>query len=149
MLFLAIFSLPNVGKRSFRCFSVFPTLGNAVFAVFWSSQCWETRFSLFFSLPNVGKRSFCGFLTFHPGGNVVFAVFSFPPPEGNAVFAVFDQSKLSVLSVRFSHLKFYDWANEKILNNGHGKSQLPIIPVCTGNTIIYTFRARPIPLSIA
>ena len=33
-------------------------LGNAVFAVFQSSQCWEMQFSLFFSLPNIGKRDF-------------------------------------------------------------------------------------------
>lgn len=56
--FLAILSLPNVGKCSFRCFLVFPTLGNAVFAVFQSSQYWETRFLAFEGFPNVGKRSF-------------------------------------------------------------------------------------------
>ena len=33
-------------------------LGNAVFAVFQSSQWWEMQFSLFFSLPNIGKRDF-------------------------------------------------------------------------------------------
>ena len=50
-------------------------LGNAVFAVFWFSQCWETQFSLFFSLPNVGKRSFRCFLVFPMLGNAVFSVF--------------------------------------------------------------------------
>ena len=34
MQFLLFFSLPNVGKRSFRCFLVFPMLGKAIFAVF-------------------------------------------------------------------------------------------------------------------
>ena len=58
MQFLAIFSFPNVGKRSFRCFSVFPTLGNAVFAVFWSSQYWETQFLAFSWFPNIGKTVF-------------------------------------------------------------------------------------------
>ena len=52
-------------------------LGNVVFAVFWFSQCWEMRFSLFFSLPNVGKRSFRCFLVFPMLGNAVFSVFCF------------------------------------------------------------------------
>ena len=42
--FLAIFSFPNVGKRSFRCFLVFPILGNTVFSVFVVSQHWEDCF---------------------------------------------------------------------------------------------------------
>ena len=58
MLFLAIFGLPNVGKCSFCCFSVFPMLGNAVFAVFWFSQCWETLFLAFSVFPNIGKTVF-------------------------------------------------------------------------------------------
>ena len=33
-------------------------LGNAVFAVFQSSQLWETRFLAFEGFPNVGERSF-------------------------------------------------------------------------------------------
>lgn len=55
MQFPLFFSFPNVGKRSFRCFSVFPTLGNVFFRVFVVSQHWETlppRFSVF---PNIGK----------------------------------------------------------------------------------------------
>ena len=53
--FSLFFSLPNFGKRSFRCFLVFPMLGNAIFSVFVVSQLWETlppRFSVF---PNIGK----------------------------------------------------------------------------------------------
>ena len=41
MQFSLFFSFPNVGKRSFRCFLVFPMLGNAVFSVFHLSQHWE------------------------------------------------------------------------------------------------------------
>lgn len=55
MQFSLFFSFPNVGKRSFRCFSVFPTLGNVFFCVFVVSQLWEKlppRFSVF---PNIGK----------------------------------------------------------------------------------------------
>ena len=75
MLFLAILGLPKFGKRCFRCFSVFPTLGNVIFSNFWFSQCWEMQFSLFFSLPNFGKRSFRCFLVFPILGNAVFSVF--------------------------------------------------------------------------
>ena len=71
-------------------------LGNAVFAVFWSSQCWETLFLAIFSLPNIGKCSFRCFLIFPPGGNTVLSISDFPPRGGNAVFSIFDQSKLSV-----------------------------------------------------
>ena len=55
MLFLAIFGFPNVGKRSFRCFSVFPTLGNVFFRVFVVSQTWERPFPPFSTFPNIGK----------------------------------------------------------------------------------------------
>lgn len=50
-------------------------LGNAVFAVFWSSQCWETQFLAFEGFPNVGKCDFRCFSVFPMLGNAVFAVF--------------------------------------------------------------------------
>ena len=52
-------------------------LGNAVFAVFQSSQCWEMRFSLFFSLPNIGKRDFLRFRGFPTLGNTPATIFCF------------------------------------------------------------------------
>ena len=54
MQFPLFFSFPNVGKRSFRCFSVFPMLGNAIFCVFVVSQTWDGLFSPFSAFPNVG-----------------------------------------------------------------------------------------------
>ena len=58
MQFLAIFSLPNVGKCSFRCFSVFPSLGNVFFCVSVVSQTWERSFPPFSTFPNIGKTVF-------------------------------------------------------------------------------------------
>ncbi|EFB32409.1 hypothetical protein HMPREF0971_01253 [Segatella oris F0302] len=54
----AFFVLPNVGKAIFRCFSVFPMLGKAIFVDFLFSQCWESCFSLISCFPNVGKADF-------------------------------------------------------------------------------------------
>lgn len=50
-------------------------LGNVVFGNFWSSQYWETLFSLFFSLPNIGKRDFLRFRSFPNLGKAVSTVF--------------------------------------------------------------------------
>ena len=72
MLFLVIFGLPKFGKRSFRCFSVFPTLGNVFFCVFLVSQVWERLFSAFSTFPNVGNAPndiILGILILHEGMN--------------------------------------------------------------------------------
>ena len=138
MQFSLFFGLPNVGKRDFRCFLVFPMLGNAIFAVFQSSQCWEMQFSLFFDFPSGGKHCFIDFW--------------FSPPGGKRRFFDFWSIQALGLSVRFSHLKFYEWANEKIITRGEVKRKLTIIPVyirSRTNAEIYNFRARPIELSIA
>ena len=50
---------PESQIKDFRGFSSFQELGNAANGIFYSSQCWESRFSPIFCFPNVGKGDFC------------------------------------------------------------------------------------------
>ena len=49
---------PESQIKDFRGFSSFRELGNAANGIFYSSQCWESRFSPISCFPNVGKVDF-------------------------------------------------------------------------------------------
>ena len=65
---------PNLESllSDFRVFSSFRELRNAANGIFYSSQYWESRFSLIFCFPNVGKTDFQRFLIFPRGGKPIF-----------------------------------------------------------------------------
>lgn len=66
---------PESQIKDFRGFSSFQELGNAANGIFYSSQYWESRFSLISCFPNVGKAVFCRFLIFPREGKLIFADF--------------------------------------------------------------------------
>ena len=66
---------PESQIKDFRGFSSLRELGNAANGIFYSSQCWESRFSLISCFPNVGKANFHRFLIFPRGGKPIFADF--------------------------------------------------------------------------
>ena len=49
---------PESQIKDFRGFSSFRELGNAANGIFYSSQCWESRFSSFFDFPPWRKADF-------------------------------------------------------------------------------------------
>lgn len=77
MLFSAFFSFPRDWKCSLRHFSVFPSLGKLFFAVFQSSQIWESHFLSFFVLPKFWKGDFSHFLVFPILGMYFPLIFDF------------------------------------------------------------------------
>ena len=70
---------PESQIKDFRGFSSFRELGNAANGIFYSSQCWENRFSPISCFPNVGKVDFRRFLIFPREGKPFFADFLFSP----------------------------------------------------------------------
>ena len=70
---------PESQIKDFRGFSSFRELGNAANGIFYSSQCWENRFSPISCFPNVGKAVFRWFLVFPMLGKSIFVVFWFSP----------------------------------------------------------------------
>ena len=64
-LLSSIFCVPNVGKRCFLHFWVFPKLGRPIFTLFSFSQHWEGLFSSFSAFPNIGTTLFSHFCSFH------------------------------------------------------------------------------------
>ena len=66
---------PESQIKDFRGFSSFRELGNAANGIFYSSQYWESCFSLIFCFPNVGKADFQRFLIFSRGGKSIFVDF--------------------------------------------------------------------------
>ena len=93
---------PESQIKDFRGFSSFRELGNAANGIFYSSQCWENRFSPISCFPNVGKVDFRRFLIspvresrfspiscFPPWGKADFHWFLVFPRSGKAIFANF------------------------------------------------------------
>ena len=70
---------PESQIKDFRGFSSFRELGNVANGIFYSSQHWESQFSLISCFPNVGKVDFRRFLVFPMLGKSIFADFWFPP----------------------------------------------------------------------
>ena len=70
---------PESQIKDFRGFSSLRELGNAANGIFYSSQCWESRFSPISCFPNVGKVDFRRFLIFPREGKPFFADFLFSP----------------------------------------------------------------------
>ncbi len=66
---------PESQIKGFQGFSSFQELGNAANGIFYSSQYWESRFSLISCFPNVGKADFQRFLIFPARGKPPFLVF--------------------------------------------------------------------------
>ena len=81
---------PESQIKDFRGFSSFRELGNAANGIFYSSQCWENRFSPISCFPNVGKVDFRRFLSFPREGKPFFADFLFSPVR---------ESRFSLISV--------------------------------------------------
>ena len=71
----AFFGFPKCRKANFQRFFIFPSLGNAIFSGFLSSQVWEMRFSAFFIFPRGQKCDFQRFSSFRGVGNAIFSVF--------------------------------------------------------------------------
>ena len=68
---------PESLLSNFRVFSSSRELGNAANGIFYSSQYWESQFSLISCFPNVGKVDFRRFLIFPMLGKSIFADFLF------------------------------------------------------------------------
>ena len=66
---------PESQIKDFRGFSSFRELGNAANGIFYSSQCWESCFSLISCFPNVGKADFRRFLISPREGKSIFVDF--------------------------------------------------------------------------
>ena len=66
---------PESQIKDFRGFSSFRELGNAANGIFYSSQCWENRFSPISCFPPWGKADFHWFLVFPRSGKAIFANF--------------------------------------------------------------------------
>ena len=70
---------PESQIKDFRGFSSLRELGNAANGIFYSSQCWESRFSLISCFPPWRKVDFRWFLIFPREGKPIFADFWFSP----------------------------------------------------------------------
>ena len=81
---------PESQIKDFRGFSSFRELGNAANGIFYSSQCWENRFSPISCFPNVGKVDFCRFLIFPRGEKPIFDDFLFSPVRERRFLLIFD-----------------------------------------------------------
>ena len=80
---------PESQIKDFRGFSSFRELGNAANGIFYSSQCWENRFSPISCFPNVGKVDFRRFLVFPREGKPIFADFLFSPVRESRFSLIF------------------------------------------------------------
>ena len=81
---------PESQIKDFRGFSSLRELGNAANGIFYSSQCWENRFSPISCFPNVGKVDFCRFLIFPRGEKPIFDDFLFSPVRERRFLLIFD-----------------------------------------------------------
>ena len=81
---------PESLLSNFRGFSSFRELGNAANGIFYSSQYWESRFSLISCFPNVGKADFRRFLIFPMLGKLIFANFLFSQCWESRFLPIFD-----------------------------------------------------------
>ena len=66
---------PESQIKDFRGFSSFPELGNAANGIFYSSQYWESRFSLIFVHRTPTKASFSRFSFIVPLRKLLFSIF--------------------------------------------------------------------------
>ena len=80
---------PESQIKDFRGFSSLRELGNAANGIFYSSQCWESRFSLISCFPNVGKAVFRWFLVFPMLGKPIFIDFWFSPVAESRFLPIF------------------------------------------------------------
>ena len=81
---------PESQIKDFRGVSSFRELGNAANGIFYSSQCWENRFSPISCFPNVGKVDFRRFLIFPREGKPFFADFLFSPVAERRFSLIFE-----------------------------------------------------------
>lgn len=82
---------PRKSDKRLSGFFVFPgELGNAANGIFYSSQCWENRFSPISCFPNVGKVDFRRFLIFPREGKPFFADFLFSPVAESRFSLIFE-----------------------------------------------------------
>jgi len=85
--FFSVLSFPTLGNAIFSLFYHFPPLGTPFFLCFIISHSWERHFFSVLSFPTLGNAIFSLFYHFPLLGTPFFSVLSFPT-LGNAIFSL-------------------------------------------------------------